>query len=184
MLVLIFLIKNIIDFYVMLLLLIIWMYLVNCNLNNIIAQFLLKTSSPLINLFNKIFYLYVAIEIKLPCLVLILTILKCFLLLSIQVKHFYFNPINLLFCFLSLLKSIGNLIFWLIIIKSLRSAFNQKFNEVDQLLIQLTKPIIRPIKLILPNIGNIDFSSILIIVIIYTLNLIGINTFPNFWSLL
>jgi len=114
----------------------------------------------------------------------VLTTLKYPILLLIQVGVFSVDPTNLLVGLLSLVKSAGYLVFWVIIVRSLMSWISQGRGPVDYLLVQLTEPMMAPIRRILPAMGGIDFSAMIVILVLYALNFLGMDLFPGLWYLL
>ncbi len=56
------------------------------------------------------------------------------------------------------------------IIRALMSWISQGRSPVDYLLLQLTEPLMAPIRRILPAMGGIDFSAMVVILILYLLN--------------
>ena len=174
MLTLTFLVKTLIDLYVMVLLLRIWMQWSRCDFYNPLAQFVVKITQPAIG----------PIDTASLLLAFVLTTLKYPILLLIQVGAFSVDPTNLLVGLLSLLKSAGNLVFWVIIIRSLMSWISQGRGPLDHVLIQLTEPLMAPIRRMLPAMGGIDFSAMIVILVLYALNFLGMDLFPGLWYLL
>lgn len=49
---------------------------------------------------------------------------------------------------------------------------------------QLTEPLMAPIRRILPAMGGIDFSAMVVILILYLINYLGMDLFGEIWFLL
>ncbi|WP_428944103.1 YggT family protein [Pantoea sp. FN060301] len=184
MLTLTFLVKTLIDLYVMVLLLRIWMQWSRCDFYNPLAQFIVKVTQPVVKPLRRILPSIGPVDTASLLLAFLLTTLKYPILLLIQVGAFSVDPMNLLVGLLSLVKSAGHLVFWVIIIRSLMSWISQGRGAVDQVLIQLTEPLMSPIRRILPAMGGIDFSAMVVILILYMLNFLGMDLFPGLWYLL
>ncbi|MEM6162337.1 YggT family protein [Erwinia sp. P6884] len=184
MLTLTFLVKTLIDLYVMVLLLRIWMQWSRCDFYNPLAQFIVKVTQPVVKPLRRILPSIGPVDTASLLLAFVLTTLKYPILLLIQVGAFSVDPMNLLVGLLSLVKSAGHLVFWVIIIRSLMSWISQGRGAVDQVLIQLTEPLMSPIRRILPAMGGIDFSAMVVILILYMLNFLGMDLFPGLWYLL
>ncbi len=120
-----FLVKTLIDLYVMVLLLRIWMQWSRCDFYNPLAQFVVKITQPIVKPLRRILPALGPIDTASLLLAFVLTTLKYPLLLLIQVGVFSVDPANLLVGLLSLLKSAGYLVFWVIIIRSLMSWISQ-----------------------------------------------------------
>ncbi|OSM98510.1 MULTISPECIES: YggT family protein [Lonsdalea] len=184
MLTLTFLVKTLIDLYVMVLLLRIWMQWSRSDFYNPLSQFVVKLTQPIVGPLRRIIPSLGPIDSASLLLAFLLTTLKYPLLLLIQVGALSLSPMNLLVGLLSLLKSAGYLVFWMVIIRSLMSWISQGRSPVDYLLYQLTEPLMAPIRRILPAMGGLDFSAMVVILILYLLNYLGLDLLPGLWSLL
>lgn len=181
MLALTFLVKTFIDLYVMVLLLRIWMQWSRCDFYNPFAQFIVKITQPVIGPLRRIIPAIGPVDTASLLLAFLLTTLKYPILLLIQTGALVIGPANLLFGLLSLLKAAGTLVFWLIIIRSLMSWISQGRNPFDYLLMQMTEPLMAPIRRILPAMGGIDFTGMAVILILYLLNYLGMDLFGQLW---
>lgn len=106
------------------------------------------------------------------------------LLLLIDSGSLSLSIYNLLFGLIALVKAVGYLIFWVMIIRALMSWISQGRSPVDYLLLQLTEPLMAPIRRILPAMGGIDFSAMVVILILYLLNFLGMDLFGAMWVML
>ncbi|ACZ78226.1 MULTISPECIES: YggT family protein [Dickeya] len=184
MLTLTFLVKTLIDLYVMVLLLRIWMQWARSDFYNPLAQFVVKLTQPIIGPLRRIIPSLGPIDSASLLLAFLLTTLKYPLLLLIQVGSLSLSPINLLVGLLALIKSAGYLVFWIVIIRSLMSWVSQGRSPVDYMLHQLTEPLMGPVRRILPSAGGLDFSPMIVILVLYVLNYLGMDFFPGLWFLL
>lgn len=55
---------------------------------------------------------------------------------------------------------------------------------MDYLLYQLTEPLMAPIRRILPAMGGIDFSAMVVILILYLINYLGMDLLGELWFVL
>lgn len=184
MLTLTFLVKTIIDLYVMMLLLRIWMQCVHIDFYNQFLQFVAKITQPVIAPVRCIIPALGPIDSASLLLALLLMTIKYPLLMLIQGGEISLSPSNLLFGLVSLLKSTGYLIFWIMTLRALMSWVNQGATPLNYIMCQLTEPLMMPIRHILPSIGGVDFSSMVVILILYLLNYLGIDLFGELWFLL
>ncbi|UDG79128.1 hypothetical protein F7X37_00067 [Candidatus Ecksteinia adelgidicola] len=183
-----FLFKNVIDLYIIALLLYVWMRWTCINFYNPLSQFVFQVSQPFINLTNRI-----TSGIKGPfngiilLLIFLLMTVKYFLLLLMQGRLASIGYYSLLFSIISLIKSVGYLIFWVITMRSVISWISSSQQPINYVLYQLTEPLtesIRKVIPIIPIISRIDVSSIVIILILYLLNYLGIDFLGRAWFLL
>ncbi len=184
MLTLTFIVKTLIDLYVMVLLLRIWMQWSRCDFYNPFSQFIVKITQPIIGPLRRIIPAMGPIDSASLLLAFLLTTLKYPILLLIQTGSLALDPMNLLVGLLSLLKSAGTLVFWMILIRAIMSWVSQGRSPFEFVLMQLTEPLMAPIRRILPAMGGIDFSGMGVILVLYLLNYLGMDLFPGLWYLL
>ncbi len=181
MLTLTFLVKTLIDLYVMVLLLRIWMQWSRCDFYNPFSQFIVKITQPVIGPLRRIIPSMGPIDSASLLLAFVLTTLKYPLLLLIQTGSLSLDPIIPLIGLLSLLKAAGTLVFWMVIIRAIMSWVSQGRSPFDYVLMQMTEPLMAPIRRILPAMGGIDFSGMGVILVLYLLNYLGMDLFPGLW---
>lgn len=179
-----FLVKTLIELYVLVLMLRIWMQWSRCDFYNPMAQFVVKLTQPIIRPLRRVIPAIGPIDSASLLLAFVLTSLKYPLLLLIQSGSFSIEPFNLFIGLLSLLKAAGYLVFWVILIRSLMSWISQGQSPIDYVLFQLTEPLMAPIRRLLPAMGGIDFSAMIVVLILYVLNYLGMDLFPELWFLL
>jgi len=184
MLTLTFLVKTLIDLYVMVLLLRIWMQWARSDFYNPFAQFVVKITQPVIGPLRRIIPPLGPIDSASLLLAFVLTTIKFPLLLLIQGGGLSINLMNLFFGLISLVKAAGYLVFWLIIIRSLMSWVSQGRGAMDYVLMQLTEPLMSPIRRIIPAMGGIDFSAMVVVLILYMLNYLGMDLLGELWIIL
>ncbi|OIV46164.1 hypothetical protein BK025_13755 [Sodalis sp. TME1] len=176
-----FLFKTLIDLYIMVLLLRIWMQWTRCDFYNPFSQLIVKITQPVIGPLRRVIPALGSLDSASLLLALILAMIKFPLLMLIEVHVLILDPIFLLVGLLALLKAAGELVFWVVIIRSLLSWVSQGRSPMDVVLYQLSEPLMYPIRRILPAMGGIDFSAMVVILILYALNYLGMNLFPGIW---
>ncbi|CAJ0995465.1 hypothetical protein SODG_000620 [Sodalis praecaptivus] len=173
--------KTLIDLYIMVLLLRIWMQWTRCDFYNPFSQLIVKITQPVIGPLRRVIPALGPLDSASLLLALILAMIKFPLLMLIEVHVLILDPIFLLVGLLALLKAAGELVFWVVIIRSLLSWVSQGRSPMDVVLYQLTEPLMYPIRRILPAMGCIDFSAMVVILILYVLNYLGMSLFPGIW---
>lgn len=184
MLTLTFLAKTVIDLYVMVLLLRIWMQWVHSDFYNPFSQFVVKITQPIVGPLRRIIPSLGPIDSASLLLAFLLMTIKYPLLVLIQSGSMSVSLYNLLFGMISLVKAAGYLIFWVMIIRALMSWVSQGRSPMDYLLYQLTEPLMAPIRRILPAMGGIDFSAMVVILILYLINYLGMDLLGELWFVL
>lgn len=173
--------KTLIDLYIMVLLLRIWMQWTRCDFYNPFSQLIVKITQPVIGPLRRVIPALGPLDSASLLLALILAMIRFPLLMLIEVHVLILDPIFLLVGLLALLKAAGELVFWVVIIRSLLSWVSQGRSPMDVVLYQLTEPLMYPIRRILPAMGGIDFSAMIVIIILYALNYLGMDLFPGIW---
>ena len=70
-----------------------------------------------------------------------------------------------------LVHGVANILFWLLLIRAIMSWFiqgnyNRTFHDVYRVLVQLTEPILAPIRRLLPATGPLDLSPLVALLLI------------------
>ncbi|MDR7344664.1 MAG: YggT family protein [Pantoea sp.] len=181
MLTLTFLVTTLINLYVKVLLLRIWMQWARCDFYNPFSQFVVKITQPIIKPLRRVIPSIGPVDTASLLLAYVLSVLMFTLVFALQSSVFLFDPVFLYFGLVSLVKAAGVLVFWVIIVRSLMSWISQGRNPVDYVLIQLTEPLMAPVRRILPAMGGIDFSAMVVILVLYMLNFLGMDFIPG-WA--
>ena len=184
MLTLTFLVKTVIDLYVMILLLRIWMQWARTDFYNRLSQFIVKVTQPIVGPLRRVIPSLGPIDSSSLLVAFLLMTIKYPLLLLIQSGEISLSPYNLLFGLISVIKSAGYLVFWVIIIRSIMSWISQGRSPMDYVLMQLTEPLMSPIRRFLPAMGGLDFSAMVVILVLYMLNYLGMDLLGQLWFLL
>lgn len=98
---------------------------------------------------------------------LVLSFIKAIVLFKVVT----FQPIIWIAAVLIVLKTIGLLIFWVLLVMAIMSWVSQGRSPVEYVLIQLADPLLRPIRRILPGMGGIDFSPMILVLLLYVINM-------------
>ncbi|SFU79205.1 YggT family protein [Xenorhabdus koppenhoeferi] len=178
-----FIFFTVLDLYISVLLLRVWMQWARCDFYNPFAQFIVKVTQPVVRPLRKFIPAIGPIDTASVLLAFLLIIFKIMAPTWLMTGQFlpsmiFVIPMNLAispsfilpFSLLELLTTIGKLVFWLVIARALLSWISQGKNPVDYVLIQLTEPLMAPIRRIIPTMGGLDFSAMIVMLILYALN--------------
>lgn len=168
-----FLISTLIELYTMVLLLRIWMQWSGCDFYNPFAQFVVKATQRVVAPVRRLLPPFGPIDSASLIIAIILNLFKSAMLLNMIGSTMLLSalPAILLFTLFILLKSVGMLIFWVLIIMAIMSWISQGRNPVEYVLIQLSEPLLRPIRRVLPAMSGIDFSPMLLLLLLYVINM-------------
>ncbi|PHM33512.1 YggT family protein [Xenorhabdus innexi] len=166
-----FLIMNFLWLYTAVLLLRVWMQWARCDFYNPFSQFIVKITQPVVRPLRRVIPPVGPIDTASVILAYLLVMIKMLFPYWLETGQFLLpHAIVFLFGFIELLTAVGKLIFWLVIVRALLSWISQGRNPVDYVLIQLTEPLMAPIRRVIPSMGGIDFSAMIVMLILYALN--------------
>lgn len=172
---LLFIVTTIIQLYIFVLLLRAWMQCVRADFYNPFSQFVVKITQPIVGPLRRAVpaagpvdtaTILVAFILALAGIVFSLWITNTLPVLGITII-----PIGIIL----LLTYIGKLIFWMILVRAILSWVSQGRNPIDYLLFQLTEPLMAPIRRIIPAMGGLDFSAMIVMFILIALNYLRLD---------
>lgn len=103
-----------------------------------------------------------------------------FLLLSVMAGAAINVPSILLISVVSVVKEAGMLLFWMLILRAILSWVSQGNNPIEMVMGQLTEPLLAPIRRMLPQMGGLDLSLLVMMIILNFLNILLAQYVP-FW---
>ncbi|QJC31715.1 hypothetical protein GJT88_01450 [Enterobacteriaceae endosymbiont of Donacia tomentosa] len=186
MLVLTFLFKNLVEILILIFLFRVWMYWAINDIYNVFAQFIISISKPIIKYIQSFFPNIKNNELISLFILLFLAFLKYPILVLLQMESlFNHNFIFYIFVtFLTLFKSFGYLVFWLMTIHLISNWIYVKNNDLNYILQKLTNSILEPIQNRFPMTYDTNIIPYIINSTLYFLNFVGIHFFPQFWFLI
>ncbi|GAA0348003.1 YggT family protein [Morganella psychrotolerans] len=165
-----FIVTTFLHVYATILLLRVWMQWVRADFYNPFAQFVVKATQPVVRPLRRILPSVGPIDTASVVVAYIAILLKTlfpWLLMGMQGQ---LGALMLLLALFNLIYLAGMTVFWVILGRALLSWFSQGRNPVDYVLMQLTEPLMAPFRRIIPPMGGIDFSAMIVIFILYALN--------------
>lgn len=185
---LIFITTTIIQLFSTILLLRVWIEWAKVDIYNQFCKIIFKITKKIIDPIHKFVPNIFSFDITTLLFTYLLTLINIFLILLITNSLIMTNAKLLIITFIQLLTYIGKLIFWLILMRLIFNLISNRENQIYNILIQLTEPLIYQIKKIIPSIFGIDFSSFIIMIILIILKQIRLNILlfiePNISNLL
>lgn len=169
---------SLIDLYCLVLILRVWLQLCRIDFYSPISQFVVKVTQPVLAPLRKIFPIVKNVDVSALVLLFVLGAVK------FPIYFFDFSLIGMgLLGVLTLVKSAGVAIFYILFASAILSWFNRGNNPVIYSLFQLTEPLLRPIKRILPTVGMIDFSPMVVVFVLLFLNRFLWDLFGALWGI-
>jgi YggT family protein len=171
-----FLIQTIFDLYIFVVMLRFLLQTLHADYFNPLAQFSIKFTQWIVKPLQKIIPEIKGIDLAIVFLLLALEIIKLLLLFAIEFQGIPHIGGILLFCVASLLGKLLTFYFYAIIIRVIISlvAPNPR-NPIFFTLYQLTEPVLRPLRRVIPAIGGFDLSPLLAMILTQLLSLVIIS---------
>ncbi|MDT3306497.1 YggT family protein [Shewanella vaxholmensis] len=177
-----FLITTLFDLYLMVVILRIWLQLARADFYNPFSQFIVKATHPLIAPMRRILPSLGRFDTASFVLALLVVMVKV-LLISLIAGGGIDILLFLMFAVVSVIKKAGVLLFWMLLIRAILSWFNQGYNPIMMVMGQLTEPVLAPIRRIIPPIGGLDLSVMLVIIGMNFLNMLLAQYIP-YWAVI
>ena len=176
-----FLVQTLFGFYILAVMLRFLLQWVRADFYNPLVQFLVLITNPVLRPLRSIIPGYRGLDFA--SLVLALTLQFTELLLITALLNRSPDIVALLLlAIVELLKLLINIYLWGIIIQAIMSWFNpDPYHPAARLLAQLTAPLLRPARRVIPPIGGIDLSPMLIVVALVFISLL-LQDFLGFWN--
>lgn len=170
------------DTLLMILILRLWLQVVRADFYNPLSQFIVKVSNPLVVPFRKVIPGFGGIDVATVVLAYLVATLK-FIIIPL-VNGGGADVITALFLGgLYAIKETGFLLFIIMLVMALMSWVVQGFNPTQALFQQLTDPVLRPIRNIIPAIGGLDLSILAAFLLLNVLNILMSDLIP-YWAML
>ena len=175
-----FLISTLFDLYLMVVLLRLWLQLVRADFYNPFSQFVVKATHPIVGPMRRILPSMGSLDTATLVLALAVAMLK----VTTVTLMFSGGELNPVFIAISgalvVVKEIFSLLFWVLIIRALLSWVSQGYNPIELVLHQLTEPLLAPIRKVLPPLGGLDLSVLVVLIGLQFIQLLIKDFIPYF----
>lgn len=175
-----FLINTLFDLYLTIVILRIWLQLARADFYNPFCQFIVKATHPIVAPLRRVLPSFGNIDTASIVLALAVVVVKLVLLSLINSQPLAL-PIFVLIAVVSAIKQAGVLFFWMVIIRAILSWFNQSYNPIVLVMEQLTEPLLAPVRRVIPPIGGLDLSVMIVIIGLNFVNMLCAQYIP-FWA--
>lgn len=181
-----FLIETIFNIYIMVILLRFFLQLFRADFYNPLSQFVVRATNPVLKPLRQVIPGFGGLDISSIIFAIVVSLLKLILIYGVLSGSY---PTVAQFIVISLADVVSqafDLIFYMIFIRIIMSWINPGLhNPIMSVIYQLTEPLMGPVRRILPPMGGLDLSPILLLLGLKFLN-IAINSWifaPLFQSL-
>ncbi|HDN2511566.1 YggT family protein [Providencia vermicola] len=172
---LVFVVTTLIQLYIFVLLLRVWMQCVRADFYNPFSKFVVKATQPIVAPLRRVIPAIGSIDTASVVVAFVLAIAAIIFGMwatnLLPILGVTILPMGIIL----LLTYAGKLIFWMILIRAILSWVSQGRNPVDYLLYQLTEPLMAPIRRIIPAMGGLDFSAMIVMFILIALNYLRVD---------
>ncbi|HSN16926.1 MAG TPA: YggT family protein [Gammaproteobacteria bacterium] len=182
---LVFIINTVLGLYTAAVLLRFLMQQVRADFYNPFAQAVMKVTNPLLLPLRRVIRPWNRIDLASLVLAVLLQLLNVIVVTALaNLTHgdsdrFGYTPgFLLLWTLLKLIYILVNLYFFTILAEALMSWFNQGRNPLDGILRPVNAPLLRPVRRVLPPLSGLDFSPLVVILV---LQVIGYYALPHIW---
>lgn len=166
-----FLVGIVFDLFLMVVLLRFWLQLAKADFYNPLSQFVVKATSFAVNPLRKIIPGVGGVDMASLVLALLIGFAKFSVLLLLIGAPLDWLTI-VISGVLTVLKEAFQLVFWILIIRAILSWVSQGYNPIEAVFHQLTEPMLRPIRKIIPPIGGLDLSILVLIIALQFLQIL------------
>lgn len=165
-----FLVSTVFDLYIMVVILRIWLQLARADFYNPFSQSIVKLTQPIVAPLRRVIPSIGNVDLATVIFAYVLSVLKFITLILISNGQFVFDMGFLVFGALSLVKAIGGLLFWILLLRAILSWVSQGRSPVEYVMTQLTEPLLAPIRRILPPMGGFDLSVLVLFLVLQFAN--------------
>ncbi|GLO59867.1 membrane protein [Vibrio sp. MACH09] len=160
-----FLISTVFDLYIMVVLLRMWLQAARADFYNPFSQFIVKATQPVVGPLRRIIPSLGSIDLATLVFAYLLCVVKFVAIVMIASGGSAVLDISfLLLGLLSLLKAAGGLLFWVLLLRAIMSWISQGRSPIEYVFIQLTEPMLAPIRNRLPAMGGFDLSVLVLFI--------------------
>lgn len=163
-----YLINTLFDLYLIVLSVRLILAWVRANYFNPITRFIIKVTQPLVSPVRRILPTYWGFEFSTFFWIVIFELIKI-LLISMIVSNGFNLSILLIFALLGSIKMILTVFFYAILIGSIMSLLTPGYTPLSEVLMQLSSPILKPLRRLIPSISGIDITPIPALIILQIL---------------
>ena len=158
-----FLVGIVFDLFLMVVLLRFWLQAAKADFYNPMSQFVVKATSFAVNPLRKIIPGVGGFDIASLVLAYLVAVAKLSVIFLMFYNAWAPGPVFIQ-ALITVIKEGLNLLFWVLIIRALLSWVSQGYNPIEAVFHQLTEPMLRPIRKIIPPLGGLDLSILVLII--------------------
>ena len=175
--------------YLLILLLRFWLPFLRANFRNPVAQGVMRYTSPLVNPVRRYIPSFGRLDTATVLIAFLIQFVVSYLIMSLNaISHgagtfAALSSVDMIFAlaFQSIvqLAMLSVLLFIVaIIVRIVLGLIGRYFGPISDLLVDLTEPLLRPVRKVIPPLGVVDISAYIVIVLLMALNMILADLAP------
>ncbi len=177
----IFLIQTVFGFYILAVMLRFLLQCVRADFYNPLVQFLVRITNPPLLPLRRIVPGYRGLDLASVILAFVLQLIEVLLITLLLGQNAGIGGL-LLLTVAELLKLLINIYLWGVVIQAVLSWLNpDPYHPAARVVAQLTAPVLRPARKLLPPISGVDLSPMLVVVALIFISLL-LQDFLGFWT--
>lgn len=174
-----FLINTFFQLYTTVVLLRIWLQWARADFYNPFSQFVVKATQPIVGPLRRVIPSIGSLDLATLLFAYVLCLGKVTFFLYSQ--NYAFGIEFLWLSLLSLIKSAGMLLFWVLLLRAILSWVSQGRSPIEYVMHQLTEPMTAPIRRVIPAMGGLDLSVLVLFLLLQFTNVVMSNYVPG-WN--
>lgn len=174
-----FLVSTVLKLYLMVVLLRIWLQAARADFYNPFSQFVVKATNPVVLPTRRFLPSLGRFDTATWLLAFVVCLLCTALVQYVNLGRLVISYLPLAALLLLVTEALS-LLFWILVIRALLSWFSQGRNPMEMVLVQLTEPLLRPIRRILPAMGGLDLSVLVLLIALQFVQILLQNLLRGF----
>jgi len=157
-----FLVNTLFDLYIMVILLRVWLQVSRADFYNPFSQFVVKATQPIVAPLRRFIPSlggWDSATILFGFVVACLKVVTLSLMMNAALNPMVITISGLVI----LLTAVFKLIFWVLVLRAILSWVSQGRNPIEAVMIQLSEPLLAPVRRFIPPIGGLDLSMIVVL---------------------
>ncbi|WP_028869486.1 YggT family protein [Psychromonas arctica] len=157
-----FLIDTLFDLYLMVVLLRVWLQLARADFYNPFSQFIVKATQPIVAPLRRFIPGLGGLDVATIIFAFVVAVAKIFVLSL--VLNFDITVVAMLISALAIvITTTFKLLFWILVIRAILSWVSKGQNPIEAVMIQLTEPLLSPVRRVIPAMGGLDLSMLVVL---------------------
>lgn len=166
-----FLINTVFDLYILVILLRLWLQFARADFYNPFSQMVVKLTQPVLGPLRRFIPSIGSFDTATFIFAIAVAVIKVYALVALGMAHASFLG-ALIFSIGVVFKQIFQMIFWVLILRAILSWVSQGRSPVEFVMHQLTEPLLAPVRRVIPSMGGLDLSVLVVLIAVQFLQML------------